>query len=94
MSHTAEEKTIDEGRQASIDRPAQEFRAREMAWREAHPEEMEKFAGKWLAMEGEEIVACGDDPASVIAAARAKGHQIPYVFQVLAKQPDMAHMGL
>jgi hypothetical protein len=70
------------------------FRARELAWRKAHLAELEKYVEQWLALEGEQILAVGKDPASVITAARAKGCKVPYIFQVSPKQLDVIAIGL
>jgi len=45
-------------------------------------------------LEGEEIVAHGDDPLQVVAEARAKGIQVPYIFSVEDTDENVVRMGL
>lgn len=69
-------------------------RARELAWRRAHENELQAYAGHWVVLEGEEIIAHGEDPASVVEGARAKGVDVPYVFYVEEYRPGVVLMGL
>src|SRR5215469_7476855 len=57
-------------------------RETEIRWREAHPEILRQYAGRWIALEGECILAHGVDPAAVAAAARRSGVAVPYIFRV------------
>ena len=70
------------------------LREREDAWCRSHPEVLRRFAGQWLVLEGEEIVAHGTDPAQLVEKARANGVRIPYVFYVEPLRPDVVRMGL
>ena len=70
------------------------LREREDAWCRSHPEILRSFAGQWLVVEGEEVIAHGQDPAQLVAEARAKGVRIPYVFYVEASRPNVARLGL
>lgn len=71
------------------------FRRRELEWRRAHGEVLRAFAGQWVVLEGEEIVAHGDDPATLAAAARVRGIQVPYIFYVEpTRDKDVVRMGL
>lgn len=74
--------------------PAWRHRSREVAFQEAHPEALSPFAGQWVVLEGETIVAHGDDPARVVSDARSKGIRIPYVFFVEEATDDVAWIGL
>lgn len=58
------------------------LRTQELAWRRTHRELLRNFAGQWVVLEGEEIATHGKDPQLVIAAARAKGIRVPYIFYV------------
>jgi hypothetical protein len=69
-------------------------RARELAWRRAHEDELQAYAGQWVVLEGEEIVAHGEDPASAAEQARSQGVHIPYVFYVEEYRPDVVLIGL
>ncbi len=69
-------------------------RSREVAFQQAHPEALRPFAGQWVVLEGETIVAHGDDPARVVSDARSKGVRIPYVFFVEEATDDVAWIGL
>jgi ribosomal protein L19 len=69
-------------------------RSRELAWREANKDELQAFAGEWVVLEGEQIVAHGPDPAELVAAARRSGVPVPYVFFVDRPQIDVVKIGL
>jgi hypothetical protein len=43
---------------------------------------LRSFAGQWVVLEGEAIVAHGKDPQQVVVEARAKGIRVPYIFYV------------
>ena len=62
--------------------PAAGHRAQELEWRRTHREVLRNFAGQWVVLEGEEVVAHGKDPQQVIVEARAKGIRVPYIFYV------------
>lgn len=74
--------------------PAWGHRSREVAFQEAHPEVLRPFAGQWVVLEGETIIAHGDDPARVVSDARSKGVRIPYVLFVEEATDDVAWIGL
>lgn len=46
----------------------------------------ENYAGKWIAVKGEELIAIGDDPEAVLAVARGKGYPEPVVSGVRRKE--------
>jgi hypothetical protein len=71
-------------------------REREHAWRRANPELLQgRYAGQWVVLEGEEIVAHGRSAVSAVEEARAKGVAVPYVFYVEpARPPGVVRMGL
>ena len=69
-------------------------RARELAWRRAHEDELQAYAGQWVVLEGEQIIAHGEDPAAVVERARSQGVRVPYVFYVEQYRPDVVLMGL
>ncbi len=57
-------------------------RSREIAWRRAHEQELRALVGQWVILEGDELIANGPDPRALVAAARARGIQVPYLFFV------------
>jgi len=63
-------------------------------WRAAHDEVLLAYAGQWVAVEGEEIVAHGDDPAELASEARSRGIPSPCVFYVEPPQPGVVKLGL
>ena len=75
---------------ADVKEPIQEervqtaYRSQELEWRRTHREVLRTFAGEWVVLEGEAIIAHGSDPVQVVAAARAKGIKVPYLFYVEA----------
>jgi len=65
-----------------------------MAWRRAHEQELRALAGEWVIVEGEELIAHGQDPARLVAQARAKGVRVPYIFFVEPSAEKTAKLGL
>jgi len=70
------------------------LRVRELAWRQAHREDLRAYAGQWVVLEGEELVAHGPTPAGVVAQAKARGIHVPYVFFVEPIDDNVVRMGL
>lgn len=50
--------------------------AREFHWLKEHKHE---YAGKWVAVEGDQLISVGDNAKEVYAAARAAGIKSPFV---------------
>ena len=69
-------------------------RSRELEWCRTHTTVLRQFAGQWVVLEGEEIIAHGNDPLQVVTEARAKGIQIPYVFYIEDTDAKVVRMGL
>ncbi len=63
------------------------FRARELKWRETHGKELRQYAGEWVALEDEQIIAHGRDAGAVVTEARERGVPSPYVFFVHPRLP-------
>lgn len=79
--------------------PSQSFlpaghRARELAWRRTHQQVLREYAGQWMVLDGEAIMAHGPDLATVVAEARTKGIAVPYVFYVEAQEKAKTTLGL
>jgi hypothetical protein len=72
----------------------QSRRSTEIGWRRAHPEELRRYFGEWVALEGRRIVAHGTSLAQVVREARIEGIAIPYVFRVDDLNDATAIMGL
>ena len=83
---------VDEGPSASP-RPLG-HRQREQEWRRTHGDVLRGYAGEWLVLEGEEIIAHGDDPADLVKQARARGIRSPYVFFVEPVLPGVVKIGI
>jgi hypothetical protein len=45
------------------------------------------YADQWVAVEGDRLVAAGDDPLKVFAAAKEEGIRIPFVVHMLPEDP-------
>jgi hypothetical protein len=58
-------------------------RSREYRWLREHARE---YVGKWVALEGDQMVACGESALEVLEAAKAVGIDRPIVVQV--EDPD------
>jgi len=59
-------------------------RSSEMKWID---ENRAAYADRWVAIEGERLVASGIDPLRVFAAAKAAGIQTPFVVHMLPEDP-------
>jgi hypothetical protein len=70
------------------------FRKQEIEWRRTHAEILKSFENEWVVLEGEEIIAHGDDPVRVIEEARSKGIRTPYIFFVEPQSEDFVNIGL
>jgi len=58
----------------------EDFRAAEMAWLHDHLQELEEqFAGRWVAIDGPELIAQADDLATVLHLSAQAGHPHPFV---------------
>ena len=45
------------------------------------------YADQWVAVEGDRLVAAGNDPLKVFAAAKEEGIRIPFVVHMLREDP-------
>lgn len=70
------------------------FRERELKWRRTHAETLKSLENQWVVLEGEQIVAHGNDPVQVINEAKSKGVNTPYIFFVEQKSENVARIGL
>ena len=70
------------------------FRQAEIKWQESHWKELLLYAGQWVALEGETVVAHGEDLSKVVETAKGKSITIPYVFFVEDTETDAIAMGL
>ncbi len=66
----------------------------EQAWRRENGDVLRGYAGKWLVLEHEEVIAHGDDPADLVRQARERGIRSPYVFFVEPVQPGVVKYGI
>lgn len=69
-------------------------RTRELAWRREHQELLRAYAGQWVVLDGDQLVAHGPDPAALVAEARTRGIRVPYVFFVEVHAADVVSLGL
>ncbi len=69
-------------------------RQREQAWRRTHGDVLCGYAGEWLVLEGEEIIAHGGDPVDLVKQARERGIRSPYVFFIEPVQPGVIKIGI
>jgi hypothetical protein len=68
------------------------YRERELIYQRTHADELLQYAGRWIALEGEVVVASSSSLIQTIADARSRGIKIPYVFYVSAD--ETAELGL
>ena len=70
------------------------FRQREQAWCGTHGDVLSSYAEQWVVLEGEEIIAHGEDPVELVERARERGIRSPYVFYVEPPEPGVVKIGL
>lgn len=63
-------------------------RARESEWLKEHAQQ---YAGKWVALCGDQLIASGEDGVAIFNEAKAKGFDRPILFQV--ESPDAYPFG-
>ncbi len=82
----------------ATDEPAEarplQFRRREDDWCRTHGDDLLAYAGQWIVLEGEEIIAHGGDPTELVRQARARGIASPYLFYVEPSRPGVVKIGL
>jgi hypothetical protein len=63
-----------------------DFRASEMAWLAAHEADLiNDYAGQWIAIEGQAVVAHAGDLATLLQMSNQAGHPHPFVTRVTAE---------
>ena len=63
-------------------------RSRESDWLKEHAQQ---YAGKWVALSGDQLIAAGEDGVAIFNEAKAKGFDRPILFQV--ESPDAYPFG-
>lgn len=61
------------------------MRQSEISWLLSNPELLSKYEGKWIALEGDKIVASGSNEVAVEMQARMKGVKVPFLIRVPSK---------
>ena len=69
-------------------------RSQELRFRETHRELLRSFAGQWVCVDRDTLVAHGPDGAQVVETARRHGVRVPYIFRVPDDPPDVVPIGL
>ena len=75
------QKELTEAKKNELERKNQKFK-RALQWIEENKEE---YDGKFVVLDGDNLVACGDDSKAVYDEARAKGYKSPFLTRVKAK---------
>lgn len=57
-------------------------REKELEWLRTHRDELRALAGKWVVVEGDEIISMGPSPLDAVRGARQRGVQVPFVYRV------------
>lgn len=87
-----------EGHRASISsRPASSeasYRLRELHWASSHPDYVAQNVGKWVVLDGERVVASGNDAKGVYDQAKAMGIEVPFLLLLSPEGGGVAKLGL
>lgn len=68
---------------------------RELSWLAAHRDQLRTFAGEWIVIRDDEIIAHHKDPLKAVRQARAKGIKNPLVYKVEGERPKgIGQLGL
>jgi hypothetical protein len=63
-----------------------DFRASELAWLQAHEDDLVgTYAGQWIAVDGQSVVAHAGDLATLLQASNQAGHPHPFVTRITAE---------
>ena len=68
------------------------MREKEIQWLRDHQDQVERLQGKWIAVEGDILIAAGDTFNAVYETAKEKGVEIPFLFLVPPKE-DVVFVG-
>jgi hypothetical protein len=52
-----------------------------------------RYAGQWVALAGDQVIATGQRPKEVLAEARIQGHPDPVLHYFPARDPDVVYWG-
>ncbi len=66
----------------------------ELQWRQANRNLLRSYAGQWVVLEGQRIVAAGPSLAEAVKRARENGVAVPYVFRVDESDQDVIRIGI
>lgn len=70
-----------------------EARAADLDWLEAHGQEVhERYAGQFIAVEGQAVIAAAPDLRSVMEIARHRGHPYPLITAVPQHPAPKRHL--
>ena len=74
-----------DGGQSAVRRVPFQDRRAEMAWA-AKPDH--QYFGKWVVLEGSQVLAAGSDPKAIYEEVRAKGISSPFLIYVSPEEQD------
>jgi len=58
-------------------------------WISKHPEKINRYAGKWVAILHDEVIASGDSVKSVMERVKKKTKEMPLVTKIPRKDEEM-----
>jgi hypothetical protein len=61
----------------------------ELDWVSTHQDELEPYAGKWVAILGEVIIGVGNTAQEALESARQKSAQTPFLIKVPRKDEGL-----
>jgi hypothetical protein len=59
----------------------------------SNPEQARRYAGQWVALDGDQVVADGPRPKEVLTEAETRGHNDPLLHYFPLRDPDTMFWG-
>jgi hypothetical protein len=59
----------------------------------SNPEQARRYAGTWVALDGDQVVAAGPRPKEVLAEAETRGYDDPVLHYFPLRDPDTMFWG-
>jgi hypothetical protein len=65
------------------------MREAENKWMVSHREELQRYRGEWVVLEGEEVISHAVNPFDAVVEAKNKGIKVPYIIFIDIGETNM-----